>query len=414
MTIGGSRTDRSGRDAAVWFIAATTGSGRPPPSGPMAPRPTDHDGVVTTSVMSLRALNRALLERQLLLRRSPLPVDAAIEHLVGMQAQAPNPPYVGLWTRLERFRAETLSQLLLDRRVVRVALMRGTLHLVTAEDCLGFRPMVQPVFDRSLATDSQHSRRLTGLDIKQVGAAGRALVEEQPRTAKQLGALLVERWPGRDPSSLAFAIRSEVPLVQVPPRGLWGAGGRATLTSAESWLGRPLEPNPSLEGFVLRYLAAFGPATVGDAQTWSGLTGLGEIVARQRGRLRTFRDEQGRELFDLPDAPRPDPDVHPPVRYLPEYDNLLLSHADRSRVIADEDRSRLWSKNGILPGTILVDGFVRGAWRITRQRDAATLVVQPFGRLAKKTTAALGAEGARLLRFAAAGHAHDVQFVPLA
>jgi hypothetical protein len=239
------------------------------------------------------------------------------------------------------------------------------------------------------------------VDIEALSAAGRALLEERPRTAKELGVLLRERWPGRDPASLARAVRHLVPLVQVPPRGVWGMSGPAAHTTAEAWLGRPLDPDPSLEGMVVRYLGAFGPAGVKDVQMWSGLTRLGEVVDRLRPRLSTFRDEHGRELFDLPDAPRPDPGTPAPPRFLPEFDNLILSHADRARVIADEHRKALASRNGMVPATFLVDGFVRGTWKTERTRGRATLVIEPFEALSGNDRDALAEEGERLLRFMA-------------
>jgi hypothetical protein len=353
--------------------------------------------------LRLRALNRALLERQLLVRRSPLSTLGAVEHLVGMQAQAPDPPYVGLWTRLEGFHPDELARLIEDRRAVRIALMRNTVHLVSAHDCLRLRPLVQPVLDRGLHANRAHRAGIEGVDIEALVAAGRALLEERPRTARELGTLLQERWPERDAASLARAIRHLVPLVQVPPRGLWGRSGPAAHTTAEVWLGRPLDRAPSLDEMVERYLGAFGPATVKDVQTWSGLTRLGEVTDRLRLRLRTFRDEHGRELFDLPDAPRPDSDAPAPPRFLPEFDNLILSHADRTRIIADDHRRVIASKNGMVPATVLVDGFVRGTWKMERTRGKATLVIEPFEPLARKDRDALAEEGERLIRFTGAG-----------
>jgi hypothetical protein len=351
--------------------------------------------------LGLRALNRATLERQMLLRRQTLPALEAIEHLVGMQAQAPNPPYVGLWTRLENFHPDELARLILERRAVRVALMRNTVHLVSARDCLALRPLVQPVIDRGLYANRAHREGLEGVDIEALAAAGRALIEERPRTAKELGVLLRERWPGRDPASLARAVRHLVPLVQVPPRGVWGKSGPAAHTTAEAWLGRSLDSDPSLEEMVVRYLGAFGPAGVKDVQAWSGLTRLGGMVDRLRSRLLSFRDEHGGEMFDLPDAPRPDPDVPAPPRFLPEFDNLILSHADRARVIADEHRKALASRNGMVPATFLVDGFVGGTWKTERIRGKITLAIEPFEPLAKNDRGALAEEGERLLQFMA-------------
>jgi hypothetical protein len=366
---------------------------------------------VTADVLGRRALNRALLERQLLLRRWKLSAAEAIKHLVGMQAQAPNPPYVGLWTRLDGFRPGELAALITDRRAVRIALMRNTVHLVTARDALTLRPLVQPIFDRTLYANRAHRAGLEGMDIEALVAAGRALLEERPRTARELGMLLQDRWPDRDPASLARAIRHLVPLVQVPPRGVWGKSGQATHTTTEAWLSRPLDPDPSPEEMVLRYLGAFGPATVKDVQTWSGLTRLREVTDRLRPRLVTFRDEQGKELFDLPDAPRPAPDTLSPPRFLPEFDNLTLSHADRTRVIADDYRKVIASKNGMVPATVLVDGFVSGTWKTERTRGEVTLVIEPFEPLAEKDRDALAEEGERLVRFIGEGaEAFEVRF----
>ncbi|MQA13396.1 MAG: winged helix DNA-binding domain-containing protein [Pseudonocardiaceae bacterium] len=363
-------------------------------------------------VLSRRALNRAMLERQLLLRRGSWTVPEVIEHLVGMQAQAPTPPYFGLWTRLTGFRPDDLAGLITGRQVARIALMRGTVHLVTADDCLALRPVVQPVLQRSLA-HSTHGKQLTGIDTAELVATGRDLVEQRPRAGVELGELLARRWPDRDPTALSMAVRCLVPLVQLPPRGVWGAGGQLTVTTAEAWLGRPLDDDPSPDAVMLRYLAAFGPASVMDVQAWSGLTRLREVAERLRPQLRGFRDEQGRELLDLPDAPRPDPATPAPVRFLPEFDNVLLSHADRSRVISDEHRKRVATRNGMVPGSLLVGGFFRGTWKITRQRGTATLVVDPYTRLSKKDTAAVLREGARLLSFAAAdADGHDLRFTP--
>jgi hypothetical protein len=366
--------------------------------------------------LSARALNRALLDRQLLLRREPLPgatgrradrVIETVEHLVGLQAQAPFPPYYGLWSRLDGFRPGDLSSLILERRVVRIGLMRGTIHLVSADDCLRLRPAVQSVLERGLRAN--FGRQLTDVDRAALARAGRALVEDRPMTFSELGGALAPRWPQYPPNALAQGVRALVPLVQVPPRAVWGQAGQAAHTSAEAWLGRPLAASASPDQVVLRYLAAFGPATVADAQAWSGLTRLREVTERLRKRLRTFRDEQGRELFDLPDAPRPDPDAPAPVRLVAEFDNLILSHADRSRVISEPDRQRLYTKNGIFPGTVLIDGFVRGMWRITIARRAAVLTVEMFGPVGGRDRDAVAAEGERLLEFAAPG-SPDAEF----
>src|ERR687889_2370390 len=352
-------------------------------------------------VLGPRELNRATLERQMLLRRRRLSAVEAIEHLVGMQAQAPAPPYVGLGPRLRDFHPDELARLILERRAVRIALMRNTVHLVSARDCLALRPLMQPVFDRTLYSTRANRTLLEGVNIDALIAAGRALLEERPRAAKELGELLQEQWPERDAAALARAIRHLVPLVQVPPRGLWGKSGPAAHTTAEAWLGRPLDPTPSIEETISRYLGAFGPATVKDIQTWSGLTRLGEVIERLRPRLRIFRDESGKELLDVPDAPMPDPDTPAPPRFLPEFDNLILSHADRTRVIAEEYRKAIASKNGMVPASVLVDGFVRATWKTERSRGKATLEIKPFEPLAKEDRDALANEGERLIRFVA-------------
>lgn len=361
-------------------------------------------------MLDRRALNRALLARQMLLRRRRLPAAAAIEHLVAMQAQSPTDPYIGLWTRLDRFRAADLARLLTERRAVRTPLLRATLHLVTARDCLALRAVIQPALDRNLYVGSPYGRRLTGVDLAPPLAAGRAWLAERPRTSAELRTLLAARWPDRDAASLFYAIHNLLPLVQVPPRGVWGQGGQVAWTTVEAWLGRDVDRDPSPERLILRYLAAFGPASVRDAQTWSGVTGLGEVLERLRPRLRAFRDERGRELFDLPAAPRPDRDTPAPPRFLPEYDNVLLAHADRSRIVAEEDRRRFLAEDRRAYGTVLVDGFVCGVWRIARQRDRAVLHIEPVRRLSRSEAAAVTAEGGQLLAFAAGpSPAHEVR-----
>ena len=358
-------------------------------------------------VLDQRTLNRALLQRQMLLERSKLPAADALERLVGMQAQSPNAPYVGLWARVDGFVPGELARLINERRAVRTSLMRTTIHLVTAHDCLRLRPVFQPLLERRLYAGSPFGRQLEGMDVQELVAFGRALLEERPRTVAELGGLLGERWPDRDSTSLAYAIRHLVPLVQVPPRGIWGAKGPAAWTPVDAWLGRSLGSDPSPEQVIRRYLAAFGPASVADIQAWSWLTRLREVVERLRPRLRTFRDEHGRELFDIADGPIPDPDTPAPPRYLPEYDNALLSHADRARIIGADHRDRVFTR-----GSILVDGFVRGAWKITRERGAATLLVELFESLPRRTRPGVTEEGIRLLDFVAAdARSRDVRFV---
>ncbi len=288
--------------------------------------------------------------------------------------------------------------------------MRSTIHLVTADDALALRPLVQPVIERSMS--GNFGRNLVGIDRGELEAAARRLGADRALTFKEFGTLLRERWPDRDAASLAKAVRAWLPMVQVPPRGLWRRSGPVAHTAADTWLGRPLSAAPSVDEMVLRYLAAFGPATVRDAQTWSGLTRLAEVVDRLRPQLVSFRDEEGRELFDLPEAPRPDPGTPAPARLLYDYDNLLLSHADRSRVSTDGYHEQSFDVNGAMPRIVLVDGFTRGTWNITRRRGTTTLAIQPFsGRLPKTATAALTAEGAALIAIVAPDDTHDIEFV---
>ncbi|WP_326639585.1 winged helix DNA-binding domain-containing protein [Streptosporangium sp. NBC_01755] len=350
-------------------------------------------------VLSRRALNRATLGRQLLLARAELPALEAVRRLYGMQAQAPNPPYIGLWARLAGFTHDDLARLINERLVVRLALMRSTIHLVTADDCLALRPMLGPLLARGLR--GTHGKGLAGVDLDELAVVGRKLVEERPLTFRELGAALRERWPDSPAEALAAGVRNTLALVQVPPRGIWGVGGQATHTTAEAWLGRPQDERPSAEEVIRRYLAAYGPATVMDVQQWSGMTRLGEVV-RGMG-LRNFATEDGAELFDLPEAPRPGAETPAPVRYLSEFDNMLLSFAPRTRtrITEEEYRGRIFTVNGIIKATVLVDGFVRGIWKVTGKRDGAVLEVELFAQVSEGERAALEVEGARLLDFVA-------------
>jgi Winged helix DNA-binding domain len=283
-------------------------------------------------ILSQRALNRALLARQGLLERSAAAPLEMIERLVGMQAQVPSNPYVALWARIEGFRPEQLSELIAARAAVRAQLMRSTIHLVSARDARALHPLALPVLGRTFR--SQHLRQLAGADLDEVVGAGRELLAAGPLTRAELAAALAPRWPDADAAALAHAITFHTALVQVTPRGLWGKSGAPRWERTEAWLGSELDGGAPVEDVVLRYLAAFGPATSADVRTWSGFTGLRDVLERLRPRLVTLRDERGRELFDVPGAPLPDAATPAPPRFLPEYDNVLLSHADRSRVLA--------------------------------------------------------------------------------
>ena len=333
-------------------------------------------------VLSTRVLNRTLLARQLLLDRHDKPTKETIEHLAGLQAQEPLNPYTALWSRLDPFDLHELGQLITDREVVRIALMRATIHLVTAGDCLFMRPLVQQTMTRTLYSSSPFGKAVAGVDNESLLRAGCAFLEERPLTISQLGKLLQERWPDVDALSLAYAVHYQLPLVQIPPRGVWGKRGRATCTTAEAWLGRPLEVNPSVDALVRRYLGAFGPASVADMQNWSGIPGLRPVFERLRPELRTFSDQSGKELFDPIDGTLADPDQPAPPRFLPEFDNVFLGHADRRRIVSDEHRRM--AGVGVGASTFLVDGFIAGTWKLVREKNVARLLIGPFEPLARR------------------------------
>jgi hypothetical protein len=366
---------------------------------------------MTGDRLSLLALNRATLDRQLLLRRHAMPAHEAVGHLAGLQAQAPLAPYVGLWTRLDGFHQEELQDLLSERRLVRAHLLRNTVHLLTAGDFLTFRPLFQSVTERALT--AHFGRRLTGLDPAELRAAAAALLAETALTRPELGQRLAQRWPGHDPAALAYAATHLLQLVQVPPRGIWGSTGPSAWFLAAAWLGGTTAPSltarEATEELVLRYLGAFGPASVRDIQAWSGLTRLREVTDGLGDRLRTFTGPDGGDLLDLPGSPRPGEEAQAPPRFLPEYDNLLLSYADRSRVIPHRRPVPLPPGNGASAGTLLVDGFWQADWKITRGRDQSVLDIWSFTQLGGSHDA-IAAEGHRLLEFAAPAATYDVRF----
>jgi hypothetical protein len=370
---------------------------------------------VAAEVLGARALNRATLARQLLLERADMPARDAVVHLVGMQAQEPHDPYIGLWSRLRGFRPEALARLLTGREVVRIVLMRGTIHLVAAEDVAELRPPVQPILDRELTVHQGYKDELAAVDPGPVLAVARPFLAE-PRTIPELRAELARHFPGSTPGALAYLCRNHLPLVQVPPRGVWGMARQVTLADAEVWLGRPLAERPDLERIALRYLGAFGPATPADLVAWSGLPSMRAVLEGLRPRLRPFRDERGRELLDLDEAPRPDPDTPAPPRFLPVYDNVVLSHADRSRFHSDEDRRRAAAAPGRVMGSVLLHGTLLGTW--WSERDEATgdvtLGIRHLRRVTARAARSLAAEGRRLLRLTHPGEGgREVRMVSL-
>ncbi len=355
-------------------------------------------GLLAEQVLTLRELNRATLARQMLLERAAIPAGEAIARLAGLQGQLPNPPYIALWSRLRDFQRNELTDLIRQQQVVRATMMRHTLHLFTAADYLRFRMAIQPALTRSWMTITR--ARLGGLDVDRVVEAARAYVAEQPRNFVQIRDLLASLEPERDPSALAYTARTFLPLLQLPPGGFWDVGGSANQTLAEPLLGQPLLPaEQGLPALILAYLAAFGPASVADIQTWSGLSGLRGAVEQLRPQLLTFRDERKRELFDLPDAPRPPAAPPAPPRINPHIANHILSHDDRHRVLADEYRKFIYLSAARVLGAFLIDGFVRGTWKAERVKRNARLVIKPFAPLTAAERDALVAEAEPLLRF---------------
>lgn len=348
-------------------------------------------------MLGRRALSRATLARQLLLERAPLTASAAITRLAGLQAQLASAPFVGLWTRLHGFSRAALAEPIASHAVVKATWLRATLHLVTADDYVRFRATLAPVL--AGAASAIATQRGAGFDRDNLLTVARDYIAAQPRTFAQISAMLAALYPDEDVGAMRYTVRTQLPLVQVPTDNPWSFPGQPAFTLAEPWIGQRVAPAAPLRELVLRYLAAFGPASVADMQAWSGLAKLQEVVELLRPELQMYRGEGRRELFDLPDLPLPDPDQPAPVRFLPEYDNLLLSHRDRRRIVADEHRKQVYLPGLRVRATILVDGFVAGAWSIERVRKAATLVIEPFGTLAAPDRDALVAEGEALLRF---------------
>jgi winged helix DNA-binding protein len=371
--------------------------------------------MTTTPRLTARALGRATLARQHLLARAGLDAGEAVRHLVGLQTQVPPNQYTALFSRLTGFDPEDFSRRFAAREFVRLSLMRCTLHTVTAADALALRPLFDVPHARVLR--SAFRGELAGADPEAVAARARVVLEDgPPMEARELGALLREEWPQATPRALAMAARQLLPLVQVPPRGLWQRGGEARLTTAEQWLGETAAvrvPDVSRPDLVRRYLAAFGPASVKDVQKWSGLTRLRSVVDGLRDELVVFRDDTtGAELFDLPDAPRPDADALAPARFLPEFDNVFIGHDDRSRIIPDPGRHALaWNGNVARP-VFLSDGVLKGTWSLDRSRGHATLELRPFADLTAGERTALAEEGEALLAFHAPGDAQAVRWSP--
>jgi len=356
------------------------------------------------TTLSRRALNRATLARQMLLRREKVKPVAAIERLAAIQAQIPRPPFIGLWSRIEGFRREDLVRVIEKRDVVRATMMRGTIHLISRKDFIASRAVLQESLSAGL--NAVLRDRAKELKVDKLIAASRVCFEKAPCTFAALRDHLSALFPDLDERAMGYTVRLHLPLIQTPAAGAaWAYPAVADFALAESWLGEPVKDGAvdgeAARAFALRYFAAFGPAAAQDFQGWSGLApaAVRTIVDALRPKLQTFRDERRRELFDLPKSPRPDEDEEAPVRFLPEYDGALLGYADRARIIADEHKPALATKNLIVPATFLVDGFIAGLWTIERKKRAATLMLKPFAPLSKQARNALMEEGDALLRF---------------
>jgi hypothetical protein len=351
-------------------------------------------------ILTLRELNRATLARQLLLERVSLTTLDAIKQIAGLQAQLANSPYIGLWSRLHSFQRDDLTRLLEQRLVVRTSMMRRTLHLTTAEDYMHFRPALQILYSRLLHTYFS-KYRVNDCEKEHLEAVMRSYLQEKPRTNVDLRAKLAEIAPDMD-ERLLYIVRMSIPLIQIFPGGVWGVGGSPAYTEASVWLERSfVSSEMGLRSLILSYLTAFGPASVKDIQSWSGLTRLQPALDVLRAELMVFRDEQGRELFDVPGAPLPAASTPMSVRFIPDFDNLLLAHHDRRRIIADAYRPFVFPGNSMVLPTFLVDGFVRGVWKIERTAAGAKLLIQPFEPLESSTGEALQAEGEHLLHWVA-------------
>lgn len=356
-------------------------------------------------VLTARALGRATLARQLLLERSPLDPVAATRQLVSLQAQFARPVHAGLWSRVAALEPGAVTQLAAGGALVRATLMRHTLHVCAAADYLAFRHVVQPGVAR--AFEAMAGKRVAGVDRERVLDAVRTRLQAAPATQKELRTLLLELEPGGDEAALGYLARTFTELVQTPSGKGWGWPAQPPYALPADALGAEPQRDPHPGPLLLRYLAAFGPASVRDMQTWSGLPGLAPVVDGLRDRLLVFAGEDGRELFDLPDAPRPAPDTPAPPRLLPEFDNLVVGHHDRTRLMDDEHRRRVSLPGARVLPSFLVDGRLAGTWRLEVKAKVATLTLEPFARLRAADRRDLVAEAEGMARFLEPG-ARDI------
>ena len=350
-------------------------------------------------VLTRADLNRALLARQLLLERTRLRVPAAVERLAGLQAQHSSSPYLTLLARLDGFERAHLTAALERRTVVKALLMRGTLHIVTPRDYWALTTA-----RRAIGADywpPAYEKLLPKRRIAEIARSTIAELQERPLTFAELRDLLQPHATDRVSTTFLWRrVQGQEQVVHVPPSGTWGYHGDGVYRAAAAVLrGGPPDPAAAREHLVHRYLAAFGPASAQDLAQWAGLQRTGGIAETLAGMtLRTFRNERGRTLYDAPRAPLPDPETPAPPRLVPRFDNLVLSHADRTRVLGDVPVSRIVTKNALVHATILVDGFVAGTWQL----DQGRVRLEPFGRLTRAATAALRLEAERIETFVAA------------
>lgn len=347
-------------------------------------------------ILTIRELNRATLSRQMLLAREAIAAPVAIERLAGMQAQLASAPYVGLWTRLKDFKREDLATQIEARTIVKATFIRATLHLCTAEDYLRFRTTIEAVL--RAAGESIAEKRGASFDREKLAKAARKFISEKPRSFAEISEMLLKMHPDQDAGAMRYTVRTHLPMVQTPIQTGWGFSSKPEFTLAEEWLGRAVSPKDDLPALIRRYLAAFGPASVTDAQTWLGMK-LKETFEKLKPELQVYRDQGRRELYDLPNTELPDEQVKAPVRFLPEYDNILLSHSNRTRIVADEYRKRVYLPGLRVAATLLIDGFVQGAWKLEKSKTAAQLLIEPFQKLNRKDRASVVEEGERLVRF---------------
>ncbi len=348
--------------------------------------------------LSNRVLNRTLLARQHLLRRSELTAAQLCEHLVGLQAQDVPPPFIGLWSRIADFDPAAVSSGLEDRSLVRITLMRATIHLVTAADALRIAPHIQPELEKIPFRKGFNYGAMVGLDPEEVRARGEKVLGTQPMPAAQLRECAAREYPDRKPAVVTQAWLYQLPVLQTPPRGLWKNNSRPVWSRIEPWLGAPLDHTYPVGELILRYLRAFGPATTMDVQTWSRLLGIKDALVALGDRVRTYTDERGRTLYDAADAELADPDLPAPVRLLGWYDNALLSHQDRSRIIPGGAPPPLRHLAAQV-SPVLVDGYLAGIYKVFTDRTGARLRIVPGRTWTAAETAAVGAEADALLRF---------------